>query len=663
MQLNLNLRSELEETIAPQKDDFLGALSLATEQVLTHIVPPLPVGISDPGEPNWDDTESIKEYIDALRSQGNDIGKSLGKAKSTLPDLEYVNKTVRELLDQALIMINRKRQELSLSVKKIEDQAWENRERTRLANERLEELWAQRENLERLAALESTVKNLCENFPAWHKARHYQVDGILAAVSAYMTGKSGFLDADDMGLGKTFKSTIMMFIVRALFLNEHGREPRMIWVTKKSLIKSNMNEIHKWYPEHQIIPMLPDYAKTPKDRRDIFGIAEAIGAMFLCSYEHVRTTDEIRYYHWDIVFADEVHKLKGGCNSSPTEIWVTMKEMCRQARFMYFLSGTPIVNKAEEMWSYLHIFAPEMFPTVKNFLHRFTDANYDGNDVKFTVNVNRLMNALEGQMIHRTKFEVGEELPDADAPFIYLTMEGEQLRYYQQMRDNFFVMLDKAGESKMLAATVIIAHINRLRQIALCPQSLRFEDKETGEVYTMPDDVNSVKLDQAMDLIEQLNGEQVVVFSSQFNAPLEELAKRLTAIGKSHRIIDGQHTNFVSEYEQDFQQGKFDVLMINMRTGTEGLNLHKCEDWPGGASYAIMLDLWWAPAINDQAMNRLHRIGTREPVTIYVLQCEDSADQYVKAILDEKDGLINPIMGDSRLRPASEWRELLEGLV
>lgn len=666
MQITLSPAKQLSMDIEPAKNDFLEVLSTATENVLSNVLP-TPVGIPVPlDEPNWDNTEDIQQYIAALRSQGDVVRKDLTSAKSKLPDVDKVNEEVKRLLNEAIILINKKRVEISNNVREIEQIARDNTERTDRANRRLAELWEQKQNLERLAALESTVKELCEDFAAWHKARHYQVDGILAAVSAYIQGKTGFLDADDMGLGKTFKSTIMMFIIRALFLNEHGREPKMIWVTKKSLIKSNMKEIKKWYPEHKIVPCLPDYAKTLKDREQIFSIAQMTDSMFLCSYEHVRTTDVVKFTAWDVVFVDEVHKLKGGCNpSKPTEIWVTLKEMCRQARFMYFLSGTPIVNKAEEMWSYLHIFAPEQFPTVKNFLHRFTDATYDGDDVKFKVNVNRLLNALEGQMIHRSKHEVAEDLPDMDADFVYLDMEGDQLKYYEQMRDNFFVMLDSKaaeGEKAMLSATVVIAHLNRLRQIALAPRSLKLTDKETGQVWQLPDNVNSVKLDHAMDLIEGID-DQVVVFSAQFDAPLKELGERLTEAGKTWRVIDGEHSKDAQTYEEEFQQKKFDVLLVNMRTGTEGLNLQKCADWPGGASYAIMLDLWWNPAMNKQAMDRLHRINTSEPVMIYVLQCEDSVDAYVKAIVQEKDGLISPLMGDSRLRPASEWRELLEGLV
>lgn len=663
MNITLTPAKALREEIASPAEDFLAALNTATENVLANV---LPVGVEVPvpiSEPDWNSSDAIQTYLQSLRSQGDDIRKGLTHAKSNLPDVEKVNEEVRRLLQEAVILINKKRMEIQQNVRDIEAIARHNNDLTEKANRRLAELWEQKANLERLAALEGTVKELCEDFNAWHQARNYQVDSILTAVSAYIQGKSGFLDADDMGLGKTFKSAVMMFIIRALFMNEHGREPKMIWITKKSLIKSNMKEIQKWYPEHKIVPCLPDHAKSLKDRELIFQISQMTESMFLCSYEHVRTTEIVKFTKWDVVFVDEVHKLKGGCNPKPTEIWNTMKEVCRQARFMYFLSGTPIVNKAEEMWSYLHLFAPETFPSVRNFLHKFTDSTWgDDGNVTFKVNVNRLLNALEGQMIHRSKHEVAADLPDMDADFIYLEMEGEQLKYYEQMRDHFFVMLEKGGDKTMLSANVIIAHLNRLRQIALAPRSLKLIDKETGETWQLPDTVNSAKLDHAMDLIEGID-DQVVVFSSQYNAPLEELQERLTAAGKTWRVIDGEHSRYSQEYENDFQQAKFDVLLINMRTGTEGLNLQKCADWPGGASYAIMLDLWWNPAMNEQAMDRLHRMNTSEPVMIYVLQCEDSVDAYVKAIIQKKEGLISPLMNDSRLRPASEWRELLEGLV
>jgi len=172
MELKLNLKKELEEELAPVKEDFLGALQSATEAVLTKVLP-LPVGIPEElPDPDWDSTEAIQDYINALRSQGDIIGHDLTHSKSNLPAVEKVNEVVRDLLQQAVVAINKKRMEIQANVRDIEAVARANNERTQRANRRLAELWEQKANLERLAALEGTVKELCENFDSWHKARH-----------------------------------------------------------------------------------------------------------------------------------------------------------------------------------------------------------------------------------------------------------------------------------------------------------------------------------------------------------------------------------------------------------------------------------------------------------------------------------------------------------
>jgi SNF2 family DNA or RNA helicase len=451
-----------------------------------------------------------------------------------------------------------------------------------------------------------------------------------------------------------------MFILKALFVNQYGREPYMLWVTKKSLVKSNLREIKKWFPDHKIVPNL---GTNPEMRKQFFDFTMMTQGMQMCSYENVRDTPEIQAFKWDFVFADEVHRLKGGANPKPTQIWVTMRDVCRHAKFMYFLSGTPIVNKAEEMWAYLHIFSPERFPKVKGFLDEFTQVDYLNGQLTYKVDVDKLMNrALAGQMIHRTKLEVGMQLPDKERTFYYLDLEGKQKAYYEQMRDNFFVWLGNQEEKAMMTASVVIAQLNRLRQLALYPAGMTYVDAD-GREWKFDTDTESVKLDQTVDLIEEIN-DQVVVSSAQFREVLHELARRLEAVGKSVAVIDSATSHRTDEFEQAFQQGKIDVLLINMATGSEGLNLHKSpEFWPGGASHLIMLDLWWNPAKNIQMEDRIWRDGCKEPVTIHILQAEDTVDAYVASIVEEKEGIIDPIMNDDRLRPASEWRDLLSGKI
>ena len=648
-----------EEVELPVGEIISHAIERAVTREINKIMPPK-MKADEIHEPDWSSEDAIQGFIRLLEGDINDVEKVQHVAAERTMSTEEVKREVERLLSDAVRTINAKRQELNNKVVELEARRVKQASRITNARKALAELASTKNQLERLAELEQQLKTICEGFGAWEQARPYQVDSILLAVQAFMNDKRGFLDADDMGMGKTFKSTVVMFVLTALYIKKYSRRPKILWVTKKSLIKSNMREILRWWPDHKIIPNL---GTDPQSREMFYDFAMKTDAMLICSYENVRDTEIIRETKWDLVFADEVHRLKGGANKKkPTLIWQVMRDVCANAHFIYFLSGTPIVNKGEEMWAYLHIFDPAKFPTVDNFMYAYMDPMFDeGGNPIFKVNVQRLMNALVGQMIHRTKQEVGMQLPDKERVFYYLDMDTEQRKIYDMMRDNLFVTLEKGDEKAMISASVIIAQINRLRQIALYPRSLRTQLMDGTEITLNCDE--SVKLDQAVELVEQI-GDQVVIFSSQYNPPIFELVNRFQTRGLRVEAITGAQRRDTSDIEQEFQQGKIDVLIINMMTGSEGLNLHKSpEYWPGGASHAIFLDLWWNPAKNVQAEDRIWRDGVVEPVTIHILQCEDSADAFVASKVQEKQEMIAGIMERGELRPPSEWRELLEGLV
>jgi len=370
---------------------------------------------------------------------------------------------------------------------------------------------------------------------------------------------------------------------------------------------------------------------------------------------------------WDFIYIDEVHKLKGGANANgPTAIWTAVRDLCRKARFMIFLSGTPMVNRPQEMWSYLHIFAPEKFPTVKKFEYQYGTPVWNEKEGKIiqVINPELVIKTLAGQTIRRRRDEVKIELPDLDRQFIYIDMTDAQREAYNKMRDHFFVWLDtQADEKKSLTATAIIAQLTRLRQINTWPDQITFDDPITGQTSHLTVG-ESAKLDEAFDRCEQLieAGEQVVVFTAQFNGPILELARRLNEAGYRSKCLTGAESGDTASLEDDFQQKRIDVLLINMATGSEGLNLQKNPGrWPGGASFAIFLDLWWSPARNEQAEARIHRQGATDPCVVYVLQCKDSVDSFIAMLLEEKSALFSSIMESDALRPKTDWRDFLQG--
>jgi SNF2 family DNA or RNA helicase len=169
-----------------------------------------------------------------------------------------------------------------------------------------------------------------------------------------------------------------------------------------------------------------------------------------------------------------------------------------------------------------------------------------------------------------------------------------------------------------------------------------------------------------MDIIEELTevGEQVVVFSSQYNGPLREIMMRCTDILEIPAGMIAGATKDVDDLCEKFRQGEIKVLCINAKSGGEGLNLQKSESWPGGASHVVMLDKWWNPKFNEQAIARVYRTGQTDVVTIHELFATNTVDAYIEQILDDKTMMIDSIMEVKEMRKGKkDWKESLKDVI
>lgn len=497
----------------------------------------------------------------------------------------------------------------------------------------------------------------------------FQWEDVMFMAAAWLAGKNGVLNANDMGLGKTAETRFWLDIVIPLFIQKYGRHPRIIWLTKKTLRFSSFKELTKWNPDHK--PIVLDGNETAREFQT--EIAIATNAPVIANYDMLNTTPLLRKTEWDIVIVDEVHKLKGGANPKPTLIWENVKKLIHDKNgnpkpdvFFMPLSGSPIQNHPKEMWAYLHLFDPIRFPNVRHFERNFCfgwgETDEFGNPI-VNVDWERIIRAMKDRVIRHSKAECLPDLPDKTREFRYVEMEGKQLSIYQSLRDEFFVWLDKEANKK-LNATSILAQLTRLRQAAIMPASMQIKQEDDSVLSV--DCYESAKIDEAMEIIEQLTGagEQVVVFSSQFNPPLKEVQRRvIEELHETCMILSGESSDQFQQIEEAFQNGQIKVLCVNMKTGGEGLNLQKSDNWPGGANHAIFLDLWWNPKFNEQAEDRLHRTGQKDAVTIHIIQTEGSVDQFIAAKLEEKETMIQGIMEDSELRQGSDWADVLRDLL
>lgn len=517
---------------------------------------------------------------------------------------------------------------------------------------------------ERAEALEKEILPLLDTLPAWSKAKQHQREDVLFSIGVYKAGLKGIINANDMGLGKTYETIVTDYAISNEFYLEHGRLPLTIYLTKKSLVKSSAKELAFWNPDKKIVPIV---GANSAGREALIEMALSANAMIVTNYESLGSSKLLLNTPWDFVYIDEVHRLKGGAVvSKPTQLWLNAKQVCDKAKFPIFMSGTPIENHPREMWAYLHIFNPVLFPTLRQFEREYC-VSYGDSKVDFE----KLIKVMGNQTIRRRKDEVGIDLPDLSYIMHEVELSGEQAKLYSMMRDQFFIWLDEQGD-KSLNATSILTQLSRLRQLVLLPSGIKFEDDSGTQVRIQCNE--SAKLDEAQDIIEEIvgSGEQVVIFSSQYIEPLHELKRRLELSPLTNKnnlpvrveVLTGDNSWNMGDLENRFQQGETDVLCINMQSGAEGLNLQKNPDrWPGGAYQSIFLDQWWTPTKNRQCRDRIYREGQTHAVSIHILHAANTVDEFVSEKLAEKTAMIDGIMESSELRKGSDWRNYLSELI
>lgn len=560
---------------------------------------------------------------------------------------------------------------------------------------------------DKLIQLTKDLKEIWQNLPWYEAMKEYQNEDILFILNAWNEELSGVLNANDTGLGKTFETGAALDLLSELFYRKHDRRPRVLWLTAKSLVGQTYREHMKWNKGRiQVVVGMSALVEgelytsiklgADKKMRE-FQVEMAIqnNAWIVTNYDALNTTPILTKIEWDIVIVDEVHKLKGGANCrggqckhrpedkncGATGLWKKTKEIVNLAStkpFFMPLSATPVQNKSRDIWAVWHLFDPDRFPTPARFEREFCYEEWNEDRTKKIIkcDVERLIKVLKHQVIRRTKKEVGLELPDKIVEYDVDSRLADEDEIYTMIRDNAFVALDSMGD-KPLTITALIAmfHYLRLANISTADVHYKYTDLNGMEHEMTLPETESSKLSRTMEKIEQLlaEGEQVVVYST-YNEPLKRLTRMINeaefqfngagAVGKA-KFFSGEEN---AKGETDaivagFQHGEFQVLCANVKAGGVGLNLQKSEQWKGGASNIIVLDVWWNPAVMTQAEDRVHRTGQTDTCFIHYMTNEDSIDAFMAKILAEKQAMMDGLMERDEIRPAFEWAEILKGLI
>jgi len=443
--------------------------------------------------------------------------------------------------------------------------------------------------------------------------RPYQREGLGWFAFLREMGLGGCL-ADDMGLGKTVQ-------VLALLQERRGSKPSLV-VAPKSVVSNWIEEARKFAPQLRAL----DY--TGPSRRDC--VIEGWDLIVTTYGTLRRDAADLADVSFDYAILDEAQMIK-----NPRAACAKAARLIR-AEHRLALTGTPVENHLGDLWSILDFLNPGMAPRVDTFRAL-------GDDV--------LKHALRPFFLRRTKEQVLRELPEKSEQVLYCDLDGKQKKAYDEIRDHYRAsLLAKATNGGLARMKIhVLEALLRLRQTA-CHQGL-VDPARAGEPCA--------KLDTLLPLLEEViaEGHKALVFS-QFTSFLTILRRELDARGIGYEYLDGQ-TRRREEVVGRFQSApaaKCPLFLISLKAGGFGLNLT-------AADYVFLLDPWWNPAVETQAIDRTHRIGQVRKVMAYRIIGRGTVEERVLELQASKRALAEAVLTADKTLLESLTREDLELLL
>jgi hypothetical protein len=428
---------------------------------------------------------------------------------------------------------------------------------------------------------------------------------------AYLsTNRFGGILADDMGLGKTLQTLTWLMWLRSL--EDFGGEKFLV-VCPKSVVQNWLLEAARFTPE------LKAATWRGGDATSLQRLASGQD-LIVVNYAQLRlSAAALAGYRWHAVVLDEAQYIKNPASQT------ALSACALQGSYRLALSGTPIENRLLDLWSILQFAMPGLLGSRAQF-QRFYDSRSD------PMARRKLAARVRPFILRRNKSEVAKDLPARIEEDLVVEMEGTQALLYRAELKNARQSLLRIGSGKELDKQRfnVLTSLLRLRQIC-CHPGLVSEDH--GHV-------DSAKMEALTDLLEPLmeEGHKVLVFS-QFVEMLERVEREMDARGWNTFVLTGETENR-GELVADFQSHEGSaVFLISLRAGGMGLNLTS-------ASYVVLFDPWWNPAVENQAIDRTHRIGQTQQVIAYRLVAKDSIEQKIRQLQRSKSAMAGDVLGE-----------------
>lgn len=440
--------------------------------------------------------------------------------------------------------------------------------------------------------------------------RPYQRRGH-AWLTARLSGGIGGILADDMGLGKTVQILSAVAALRA----HAGESSPVLVVVPTSVVGVWLDQARTFTPALEVRAVKETATRRGTTIREEVENADIV----VTSYTLARLESE----QWSQVrlgglVIDEAQAVK----NPRTATYRALRDL--DAPWKLAVSGTPIENSLSDLWSLLSLTCPGLLPPWEAFQRQVRKPIENGTDPAMLA---RLSAYVAPFVLRRTKEEVAPDLPDKIVDVVRVDLGKEHRHIYDQFlareRARILDLLRDVDANRMS----VLASITRLRQLALDPALVE-------ESYAH---VGSAKIEYLADRLDEIVplGHQALVFS-QFTSFLERIRHMLERRGISVVQLDGS-TRGRAEVIEKFRSGQAQVFLISLKAGGSGLTLTE-------ADYVYVMDPWWNPAAEEQAIDRAHRIGQTKKVNVYRMVATDTIEAKVVELQDRKRQLISSVM-------------------
>ncbi len=436
--------------------------------------------------------------------------------------------------------------------------------------------------------------------------RDYQAEGLGWLVFLNELGFGGCL-ADDMGLGKT----VQVLALLALEKSKSKCKPSLI-VVPRSLVFNWVLEVGKFSPDLSVLEF------TEADRGE--------ASEHFNSYDIILTTygilrrdiHSLKDFEFNYVILDEAQAIKNSASMASKAVRIL------KADNRLVVTGTPIENHIDDLWSLFDFLNPGMLGK----LHAYKALQRIGHeDIRSREAVAK---ALRPFILRRTKNQVAKDLPEKTELTIFCEMKPPQKKLYEELKLHYQASLLKKTDAEGLSRSKIqiLEALLRLRQAACHPALI--DDARRDEA--------SAKLDCLWETMTEVleEGHKVLVFS-QFTSFLSILRQQLDADKTPYLYLDGRTRNRQKQVDLFQNDDNFQLFLISLKAGGVGLNLT-------AADYVFLLDPWWNPAVEAQAIDRAHRIGQTRNVFAYRLICRGTVEEKVMKLQRNKTKLAESII-------------------